>query len=83
LDFHEYTTEKIFRAIVIAQRNFSHISGQYPPAPDKPVFSIYSIDYNTPIDSPQKFHCLKAPLGLLLAMPEQFAALTTAQQRHK
>ena len=26
LDFHGYTTEKIFRAIVIAQRNFSHIS---------------------------------------------------------
>jgi hypothetical protein len=47
LDFHEYTTEKIFRAIVIAQRNFSHTSDQYPPAPHNIVYSIYSSDYNS------------------------------------
>jgi hypothetical protein len=46
LDFHECTTEKIFRAIVIAQRNFSHISDQYPPAPHNIIYSIYSSDYN-------------------------------------
>ena len=83
LDFHEYTTEKIFRAIVIVSGDFSHISDQYPPAPHNIIYSISSYGYDVPHRFTIGTSLFELPLGLLVAMPCRVAASTSAQQRHE